>query len=135
MKTTTRIEYVADDGTVFRNLDDCREHEATVATVAGIMAPMLPAPKIDYDSYYQHAPNTVRATLLALLRYIEAQAPNDKDGSNIDWCRRNYEFMPGPVSSAWFRFYSTNLDLGREYDQPYGASHPAETAKYKRMNP
>ena len=159
MKTATKIEYIADDGAVFTNTNDCLAHETLVRRVNAIMGALPDGCRLRSDQYLQHDLTGLRAVASTLLLLIEesfkgddkamrqvhaAQAwlsgqhdliPLDVALSNIGFWGDRCNYFKPPLHKAWFRLLCIDFTTGHEYEQPYYAAHPEETKNFACVNP
>ncbi len=130
-------EYVAKDGTRFKRQDRCEEHEAELMLVEPILA-TIPKAELKHGTYIQRDREVVlqaKRDLFALVlekhgerypKWLKWDADDVHPHSIIGRVLDDYD---GPLSGAWRRIGVFNFDLGREYDQPYFASHPDEATE------
>jgi hypothetical protein len=128
-------EYVARDGTRFKDKERCEKYEAELSAVEPIIA-MLPQHDLGHGTYLpcdRYLLLAVKRRLFALVlakygdRYptwktfdADELHPRSVVGRVLDDCGR------GPLSDAWATLARFDFNLGREYDQPYFVSHPNE---------
>jgi hypothetical protein len=134
MKTSTI--YIADDGSRFDKEIDCLAYELMCKEIEIIMRPLgvrnSSTVFANGGGYYQHeSPHLVK---IELAKYLLKKQPDLKAaeqivaGENVDMSciRRFTEYMGNCINQATFRLSCINYTSGREYGQPYFASHESE---------
>lgn len=132
-------QYKADDGSIWAKSEDAAKRDAEHAKMETVMRPLgarYDDPRnCDYqngDGYVQHDPDTVRRVKTALIELSRPLLPTgwaERQTKPLveigaDWFNRFIDDS-GPVSRAWSRL-NTIDGQGREWGQPYYATHPHE---------
>ncbi len=126
--------YQCEDGTRFDLEEDAREYESICAKVNEVMSPMGERThKCDIgEEYIQHDPKDVKKALHGFLvlcantltdcyKPLMECAEGKRHISHADYiiAERGSKILV----DANYRFRCTNMESGREYDQPYYAIH------------
>jgi hypothetical protein len=130
--------YIADDGSKFAKPIDCLTYELMGKEIEIIMRPLGARNDscefANGGGYYQHeSPHLVK---IELAKYLLKKQPDLKAaeqivaGENIDmsWLESKEfkDHMGNYMNKAIFRLSCINYTSGREYGQPYFASHESE---------
>jgi len=150
--------YEADDGTRFNTLTEAVRHDACIAVVAEIMAPLADIPTPRGQVHYQltrpqmDAVKTAKLALLSLAAPLVSTDPDYPMRKRIDavgvaicdrpeqddgtaggprWDDATWgigECAPKPIRRAWARL--ANIDsAGRVFEQGYDRANPHETRR------
>lgn len=137
MRVSHEVWYVANDGSRHTNEADAVKRDALIVAVDAIMAPLgerVKDEKCNFANgggYVRHDPAVVRSVKGALGRLtMKEHSYIDPKGCAVEdvhpsWWGRMLDGMSGPLDRAWSRLYCIGDD-GREWGQPYYASHPTE---------
>lgn len=132
MPITSHTVYKTADGAVHWSLPDAESHQAVLDAIDAIMSTIGPARHIDYGKYIQRDINAVWAARRAV---IQDRLPHLLSEPGVSDALKNRTLVRGSVigryidecapagRSAWFRLECID-DQGREWDQPYFATHP-----------
>jgi len=153
MEARTITEYVAKDGAVFRDRNECILHEELVDELEVIMSKLPPKPD-DPDcrfanghGYIQHDKETFIEAKNDILQLILSLVNNENIKKNWitptieqKWgeCHPSWvskavsDCCPRIVNSAWRRFSCTDKEF-REWGQPYFADNP-DKGTLERLN-
>lgn len=139
-----KIIYVCDDGTRFDKKEDAKEYDDICCKIESIMLPM--GKRTDRcesgKDYIIHDPKVVKDTLSKFLIECSHLAKWGNISKIFIECASGIrhishaEYYIGEMnmdvlSRAMFRFSCTNMESGREYQQPYYALHESEFDKFK----
>lgn len=133
MQTITK--YRANDGTEHKTESDCLRWESDIAAATEALLPLGDRPKLTHGTYITHDIancNQARSNLLRLMRVRHPEMPWEKWGDDdsqyhpLGILGRYLDDYGSPFNRAWSRLRCINFDSGREYDQPYFASHEDE---------
>lgn len=135
MRTETMTYFVTGDGQRFTDAAAAARHEVLVAEVAEIMAPLGDVPDgTNFTNGHGHIPHTA-AALETVRRAVAAIGKRERpswegwdafaEGNcHISWPARMVDNGgPSELRTVIHRLYCTD-DQGREWGQPYFASHP-----------
>lgn len=136
MKTIT--VFVAEDGTRFDSVMQCRDYEKLCLDVTTAMIPLGSWPNIASQQYVQHTREACTAARIAMNRIVRQefgscavfeQNPDDAIMPYSIAGRFASESSYPSVSRAYYRLNCINWETFREYQQPYYASHPNEATE------
>ena len=137
MKTETVTEYVAKDGTRFKDAILAQAYEDELTKVEPILA-IIPDSKVEGGFYVQHNVaflRTIKRRLweVVLSKYGKSYPKwKEKDADEVSpfsMVGRVLDDCGGPIANAWGKLMRFNFDNGREYEQPYFALNPNEATK------
>lgn len=130
MKEIVKVQYQADDGTLFSSREQCAAYELSSSKIDTIISKLGTKPKLSDDQYIQHTMTNVynvRRELCLLANSVWehkwfTQTATDPS-THSSWAGRLISEMDNPkLNSAWFRIMCIDSD-GREWQQPYFANN------------
>lgn len=137
MKEIVKVQYQADDGTLFSSCEQCANYELSSYKVEAIVSKLGNKPKLSDEQYIQHSMTTVndvRRDLCMLANSVWAhkwfvQTAEDPS-THSSWAGRLISEMDNPkLNAAWYRIMCID-SLGREWQQPYFANNtPSDAVK------
>ncbi len=135
------IEYVADDGTVFRDQAKCLIHDKRVVEMAKIMSPLGKIPSNggcafeNGTGWIEHDRDTVIKVIKAILKMAKKtmdhkwidQTSADVEKISPTWVGRLFDDSGDRILyGAWRRIMCIDMKTGNEYGQPYYALNPSK---------
>lgn len=140
MKEIVKVQYQADDGTLFSSREQCANYELSSSKIDAIVSKLGTKPNLNDEQYVQHSMsdvNYVRRELCLLANSVWEhkwfiQTAEDPFTHSY-WAGRLISEMDNPkLNAAWYRIMCIDSN-GREWQQPYFAnntpSNPVEVQK------